>query len=271
MCHFNVMVKNTSQVFVAGPKVVEQATGKAITDVVNIGIGGSDLGPLMVCTALQHYADGPSVHFVSNVDGTDIAETLKRVDQEDRGVRWSRYLSETREAIEGLAAELVGDIPPEPRPEVVLSDFDPDGETKVVAAALYAVSSLPDDELQRRAREMGAEERLRVLKTYVGERANRRHKPGRAFERTSYRFDVVADYGAFRDLQRHRMLTLEWQRLTLLSESATAVEVLCSKNRSASSAPCSVAASRTRWIKPVSIPNCSNHRVGCMNTPEHGP
>jgi thymidylate synthase ThyX len=43
---------------------------------------------------------------------------------------------------------------------------------------------------------------------------NRRHKPGRAFERTSYRFDVLADYGAFRDLQRHRLLTLEWQSLS---------------------------------------------------------
>ena len=58
------------------------ATGKTITDVVNIGIGGSDLGPVMVCAALQHYADGPQVHFVSNVDGTDIAETLKNIDPE---------------------------------------------------------------------------------------------------------------------------------------------------------------------------------------------
>ena len=50
--------------------------------------------------------------------------------------------------------------------------------------------------------------------SYVGERENRRHKPGRAFERTRYRFDVLADYGAFRDLQRHRLLTLEWQPLS---------------------------------------------------------
>ena len=57
-------------------------TGKPITDVVNIGIGGSDLGPVMVCSALQHYADGPDVHFVSNVDGTDIAETLKPLNPE---------------------------------------------------------------------------------------------------------------------------------------------------------------------------------------------
>ncbi|MGI8515129.1 MAG: FAD-dependent thymidylate synthase, partial [Acidimicrobiia bacterium] len=42
---------------------------------------------------------------------------------------------------------------------------------------------------------------------------NRRHKPGRALERIVYRFDVVCDFGAFRDLQRHRLMTIEWQRL----------------------------------------------------------
>jgi len=55
------------------------ATGLKISDVVNIGIGGSDLGPKMVCEALKFYADGPSVHFVSNVDGADIDETIKRL------------------------------------------------------------------------------------------------------------------------------------------------------------------------------------------------
>jgi hypothetical protein len=52
------------------------------------------------------------------------------------------------------------------------------------------------------------------MATYVGDRKNRRHRPGRAFERTDYRFELVTDYGAFRDLQRHRMLTIEWQPLT---------------------------------------------------------
>ena len=55
-------------------------------------------------------------------------------------------------------------------------------------------------------------ERLALVRAYVGERENRRHKPGRAFERIDYRFDVLSDYGAFRDLQRHRLLTIEWQR-----------------------------------------------------------
>ena len=61
---------------------------------------------------------------------------------------------------------------------------------------------------------MTVDERLAVLRAYAGDRTNRRHKPGRALERPSYRFDVLADYGAFRDLQRHRMLTIEWQPLT---------------------------------------------------------
>ena len=64
------------------------------------------------------------------------------------------------------------------------------------------------------SRELSADDRARVLAAYVGDRANRRHKPGRALERIWYRFDVLGDYGGFRDLQRHRMLTLEWQDLT---------------------------------------------------------
>ncbi|XP_054277150.1 glucose-6-phosphate isomerase-like isoform X2 [Macrosteles quadrilineatus] len=57
-------------------------SGRSIEDVVNIGIGGSDLGPLMVTEALKHYADGPRVHFVSNIDGTHIVETLKKLKPE---------------------------------------------------------------------------------------------------------------------------------------------------------------------------------------------
>ncbi|MCF7821593.1 MAG: glucose-6-phosphate isomerase [Mariprofundaceae bacterium] len=59
------------------------STGKQITDIVNIGIGGSDLGPVMVCEALKPFAqEGLKVHFVSNVDGTQIVETLKELSRE---------------------------------------------------------------------------------------------------------------------------------------------------------------------------------------------
>jgi len=139
---------------------------------------------------------------------------LVRVDQPDRGGRWSDYFRDTRERTAALAATLVDDVTSEPQDEVTLTDFDPDGEVKIVAAALYASSSLPDSQLMTIARGLSTADRVAVLRAYVGERTNRRHRPGRAFERTSYRFDVLTDYGAFRDLQRHRLLTLEWQPLS---------------------------------------------------------
>jgi hypothetical protein len=76
------------------------------------------------------------------------------------------------------------------------------------------VSDLPDDQLMAIAQRMTADERAALLRAYVGQRTNRRHRPGRAFERATYRFDILTDYGAFRDLQRHRLLTLEWQPLS---------------------------------------------------------
>jgi thymidylate synthase ThyX len=139
---------------------------------------------------------------------------LARIDQPGRGDRWIQYFAETRRAVAERIRPLVEPIPAESRGEVTLTEFDPEGEIKVVASALYAVSSLPDDQLLAIARQMSTADRAGVLRAYVGDRANRRHKPGRAFERTRYRFDVLADYGAFRDLQRHRLLTLEWQPLS---------------------------------------------------------
>ncbi|MXY25073.1 MAG: thymidylate synthase [Acidobacteria bacterium] len=166
---------------------------------------------------------------------------LQRVDREDRGVRWSGYLREQRAATEALAASMDGPggvhrggveqvagleagapagapaDAPSGAPagdEVTLTDFDPDGEVKVVAAALYAASDVSHGQLLARARAMSTEERVRALRAYAGERSNRRHRPGRAFEHADYTFDILSDYGAFRDLQRHRLLTLDWQALT---------------------------------------------------------
>jgi thymidylate synthase ThyX len=139
---------------------------------------------------------------------------LVRVDQPNRGDVWSDYLASAKRDTAALAAQLIPDTLAEPRPEVILTDFDPDGEIKIVAAALYTVTDLPDDQLIEIARRMAPDERLAMLRAYVGHRTNRRHRPGRAFERTVYRFDILSDYGAFRDLQRHRLLTLEWQPLS---------------------------------------------------------
>ncbi|CAN5744835.1 FAD-dependent thymidylate synthase [soil metagenome] len=145
-----------------------------------------------------------------------IPSFLKRVDLTDRGVAWSSYLGATRSAMDELAEELfpVAQTPVDDAPLVALVDFDPDAEVRMVTAMLYAHTHVPETQVERTVRAMSAEERLQVVRAYTGERANRRHRPGRALERIDYRFDVLADYGAFRDLQRHRMLTVEWQQLS---------------------------------------------------------
>jgi thymidylate synthase ThyX len=139
---------------------------------------------------------------------------LRRVDSPERGGAWSAYLERTRRETAEVARGFTGGTEPERGPEVMLTDYDPEGEVKVTAAALYAVSQLSDERLLQMARRMSTDERATVLKAYVGDRTNRRHKPGRGFERTAYRFDILCDYGAFRDLQRHRLLTIEWQELS---------------------------------------------------------
>ncbi len=151
-----------------------------------------------------------------------IPSFLQRVDRADRGSAWSAYLAGTRDATAAAVAELLdeggaagtGASGPSGAPSVDLVEFDPDGEDKVVAAICYPHLDEAAATVDARVGRLGAEERRSILTAYVGERVNRRHRPGRAFERTGYRFDVVCDYGAFRDLQRHRMLTIEWQPLS---------------------------------------------------------
>lgn len=165
-----------------------------------------------------------------------IPSFVARVDRLDRGVAWSEYLAKTEEATNEIAAKLLDSTNEPLTSEVTLTDFDPNGEIKVVAAALYSVSALPDAELLAQARKMTVDDRSAILKAYIGNRQNRRHRPGRAFERTHYRFDITADYGAFRDLQRHRMLTIEWQTLSpdlgyILAEAIEEAGVLDDWNR----------------------------------------
>jgi thymidylate synthase ThyX len=141
-----------------------------------------------------------------------IPSFMRRVDVEDRGVAWSGYLERVAGEMNRRAATL--DAAPEPREEVTLVEWDPDAELKTAAAALYAFTDLPDDQLLTVVANMPQEQQADLIRAYVGDRTNRRHKPGRAMERAHYRFDILCDYGVFRDLQRHRMLTLEWQRLS---------------------------------------------------------
>ncbi|MEI8050587.1 MAG: FAD-dependent thymidylate synthase [Actinomycetes bacterium] len=146
-----------------------------------------------------------------------IPSFLRRVDIAERGGEWSDYFVATRDetvrTLERIWPDaMVPTIEPD-APEVRLIDFDPDGEDKLLSAICVGSTSMSESEASRRVALLGHDDKVALIRAYVGERRNRRHRPGRAFERTDYRFELVTDYGAFRDLQRHRILSIEWQPL----------------------------------------------------------
>jgi thymidylate synthase ThyX len=143
-----------------------------------------------------------------------IPSFVKRVAMPDRGGAWIDYLRDLRaRASAGAERFGLGDRPREEASSVRLLRVE-GSEEDLLAACLYEASDLPEDELRAAIAEMSPEDRTASLLVYaVGERGNRRHKPGRGFEAVRYRFEIVSDYGGFRDLQRHRMLTCQWQRL----------------------------------------------------------
>ena len=141
-----------------------------------------------------------------------IPSFMKRVDVPDRGGAWVDYFTEVAGALNTRGALI--EATPTDAPLVNLVEFDPDGERKVAAASLYAHTDLPDAQLREIVAAMDENEIDGIFSDLVGDRTNRRHKPGRGMEQTFYRFDILCDYGIFRDLQRHRMMTLEWQQLS---------------------------------------------------------
>ncbi len=145
-----------------------------------------------------------------------IPSFLTRVDREDRGLVHSAYLSD----IDRAAAELAEEISPAGEtdadvPTVRLVDFDPDAEKRVLAHALLPQTTQTLSTLMTAVGRLGDAERRRALARVAGQRTNRRYRPGRALEAASYTFEIVCDYGAYRDLQRHRMLSLQVQPLSV--------------------------------------------------------
>lgn len=145
---------------------------------------------------------------------------VTRVERPDRGGRWVEFLQEREAAADrwagrlGLdAASAAGRDADEQRSTVRLVHVDGD-EDDLLAGLLYESTAVSEERTLAAVRGLSTEERGRLLADLVGERENRRHRPGRGLERLRYRFEVVSDYGAFRDLQRHRMLTIQWQGLT---------------------------------------------------------
>jgi thymidylate synthase ThyX len=147
--------------------------------------------------------------------GAVIPSFVARVDRPDRGGEWVGYLEERQRATERWAARLGLDSPRRDAgtgPAVRLLSVQ-GSEEDLLAALVFEAAACPEDEARAAIRNLPPDERATMLAELVGERRNRRHRPGRGFEALRYRFEVVSDYGAFRDLQRHRLLTAQWQAL----------------------------------------------------------
>jgi thymidylate synthase ThyX len=141
-----------------------------------------------------------------------IPSFMKRVDVPERGGAWVEYLTSIQQAMSDRGSAIAAT--PQLADSVTMVEFDPEGERKIAAASLYSHTNLSDAQLREIVAGMDEAEIDSIFSDFVGDRTNRRHKPGRAMEQTFYRFDVLCDYGIFRDLQRHRMMTLEWQQLS---------------------------------------------------------
>jgi thymidylate synthase ThyX len=158
-----------------------------------------------------------------------IPDFLTRLDRPDRGGVWAEYRAELREGLTVAAHELVrgeaeGDLdrggrggrvdPSDAAGRLVrLLRWTPEGEEEIIASALFPHTKRSLDEIRRQVKAMEEAEKDRLFDRTVGARRNRRHRPGRGWEACEYEFEITSDYGAFRDLQRHRLLTIDWQRL----------------------------------------------------------
>ncbi len=143
-----------------------------------------------------------------------IPSFVMRVPREDRGGRWIDFLRERRDAADAAAGRLgltAGDPASAPSVRLLRAHGT---EEELLAALLFESSAAGEDDALGVIAALSGDERAALLRELVGVRENRRHRPGRGFETVSYRFEIVSDYGAFRDLQRHRLLTCQWQRLS---------------------------------------------------------
>jgi thymidylate synthase ThyX len=139
---------------------------------------------------------------------------VARVERPDRGGEWVNYLERRREAAERWVARMGLDRPAGSNaPSVELIDVE-GSEDDLIAGSLFESSATSERAILDRVRTLPPDEQAEIIADLVGERPNRRHRPGRGWEAVRYRFEIVSDYGGFRDLQRHRMLTCQWQRLS---------------------------------------------------------
>lgn len=139
----------------------------------------------------------------------------ERADKPGRGGAFIAYRSNTAKAVKDIAHKNLPDNYSAPTENLTMNSVWPRNELDLVPDMLYEHSALSLKQIETEIGKWPYERKLEAFNAYIGERLNRRHRPGRALEKAHYSWDLVCDYGIFRDLQRHRMVDdLEWQQLT---------------------------------------------------------
>jgi dTMP kinase len=140
---------------------------------------------------------------------------LERADKPDRGGALVAYRANTYKAMRNLAEEKLSHNQGTLDDDIQLVDYWPRNELDLLPHMLYEHSTMSLKDIKKEVMTWPYEQKLETFRTYMGERLNRRHKPGRALEVAHYSWDLLCDYGIFRDLQRHRMVdAFDWQQLT---------------------------------------------------------
>lgn len=190
--------------------------------------------PTATTTTIGFYASGQALeslimHLQSNElqEAKDIGQDLlvqarkvmpvllERADKPERGGATIAYRANTHAAVAELADEVLPAQHASTTESVKLTSYWPRNEYDLIPDMLYEHSSLPLEEIKSSVAKLTYDKKQMIFDAYMGERLNRRHKPGRALEKAHYSWDLVCDFGIFCDLQRHRMVDdMEWQHAT---------------------------------------------------------
>ena len=140
---------------------------------------------------------------------------LERADKDNRGAETTAYIKRTRSKTnETVQKYLNSQFSIDTNP-INLTDYWPKNELDIAADICFEFSSLSSEEIKASLGKMPVDQKREIILEYVGDRGNRRQKPGRALEKIHYSWDILCDYGVFRDLARHRIVdNMEWQELS---------------------------------------------------------
>lgn len=185
--------------------------------------------PFATLTNMGVFGNGRAYEYMlTRMFASDLAETLglagsifeelhkvipnfvERIKTE-KGELYVDYLKKTAKSMNAIAKKYHLAGKQFEKSGVRLLDYDERAEEKTVAGILFASSNLPYKKLLQEAKKMGKKARVEILRKYAEHRLGRWHKIGRAFEESYYTFEIVSDAGAYKDLQRHRVMTSERQ------------------------------------------------------------